>query len=227
MQSINDKYIYMLNDLYTRGETRFPRGLECREIRPYVFRLDNPNDNLITIPGVATNLEYAKEELNWYLSATRKIDYSDAIKRVWEKYSDDGVGVNSNYGERIFGRHSMLKINQWDWVKEKLSSDGDSRQAVINLNSYFDKEKDTKDFPCTMDMQFFRIGYGLELIVHMRSNDVFKGFRNDVYCFTELQKLMALELDLDLGPYTHLANSMHLYKNDFKKVEDLKIRLGD
>lgn len=215
---INENYLKMVNDLYYNGETRFPRGLECKEIRPYIFKLDDPNDNIITIPGLETNIDYAKEELRWYINGNGKIDFSPKIEKVWSRYSDDGVKVNSNYGERIFGKHENISLNQWEWVKDLLIKDPDSRQAIININSYFDKDKPTKDFPCTLDIQYFKVGNSLESIVHMRSNDVFLGFRNDVYCFTEFQKMLANELNLKLGSYTHIANSMHLYKKDYEKV---------
>ena len=221
MISINEIYKKLLIDIYTNGETRMPRGMECKELRPGIVTLENSLDNIITLPGFETNLEYAKEELRWYLNGTGDINFSPLIKRVWEKFSDDGQTVNSNYGERIFGRHSKISLNQFEWVIQKLKDDPDSRQAVININSWFDKEKPTKDFPCTLNIQYFIVNNSLESIVYMRSNDIYLGFRNDVYCFTEIQKLLAEKLGVKPGKYYHIAGSMHLYKAQYHKVEKL------
>ena len=218
MKDINTIYKDMIQDVYTKGLETSPRNMKVKELLGYSVVLD-PNDNVITLPGVATNLDYAKEELLWYLNGTNRIDFSDRIKRVWSRYSDDGETVNSNYGNRLFGKNEKMNINQWEWAKNKLREDSDSRQALMNINSYFDKEKPTKDFPCTIGIQAFIRENKLHWVVLMRSNDIFKGFRNDMYCFTELQKRMAEELKVEVGDYHHFASSMHLYEQDFDKAK--------
>ena len=52
----------------------------------------------------------------------------------------------------------------------------------------------------------------------MRSNDLWLGFPYDVFQFTCLQVRMAMELGLDIGTYTHIAGSLHLYARDFEKA---------
>lgn len=219
--NINEMYKNILLDIFNNGKTKFSRDMECKEISPYIITLNNINDNIITLEGFKTNLEYAKAELDWYLNGTEDIDYSDIIKKVWHKYSEDNK-INSNYGVRIFGKNKILNINQYEWCKNKLIEDKDSRQAVININSYFDKYKKTKDFPCTMDLQFMINDNKLNMITHMRANDIYFGFRNDLYCFTEIQKLMANDLKLEYGKYFHMVNSLHLYKEQYNKIGGLK-----
>ena len=50
----------------------------------------------------------------------------------------------------------------------------------------------------------------------MRSNDLWLGFPFDVFQFANMQVLMAMELGVELGTYTHIAGSLHLYERDFK-----------
>lgn len=219
MKPLNELYEDSLHMLLSYGEVSSPRGMKIRELRPYIFTLD-PHDNIITVPTLETNMAYATEELAWYRSASARIDYSDRIHKTWVRFSDDGVHVNSNYGERIFGNDSgrpMSLMNQWEYVKTLFAKDKDTRQAVININAPCDK-RETKDVPCTLDIQYFMRNNKLEQIVHMRSNDAILGFRNDVYCFAELQKQMAGELGIGTGPYTHIANSYHIYERHFDKV---------
>lgn len=219
---INEQYKKALIDIYSNGRVIYPRNMECKELLCYKFELDSVQDNVITVDGFSTNLNYAKEELDWYLSATNRIDHSPLIQKIWSKYSDDGITVNSNYGERLFGKHRIIKNNQWEQVKEELIRDKDSRRAIMNINSYFDKENiSSKDIPCTIAIQAFIRDSKLDFVTYMRSNDINKGFRNDLYCFTELQKKMASELNIDTGKYYHIAGSMHLYKEDYDKVKSL------
>lgn len=54
----------------------------------------------------------------------------------------------------------------------------------------------------------------------MRSNDITTGTIHDVSAFCVFMRLMYLRLkevypDLELGTYTHIASSFHLYEKDF------------
>lgn len=220
MKDVNTIYKNMLVDIYRNGYEKSPRGMKVKELKAYTFLLKDPTDNIITLDGVKTNVDYAKEELEWYLSASNRIDYSPRIERVWKQFSDDGETVNSAYGHRIFGAHKDF-INQWNWVVNLLKEDPDSRQAVMNINYSGDKLKKTKDFPCTIATQHFINDNKLDWITYMRSNDAYLGFRNDLYCFTELQQRMADDLGVGLGDYYHVAGSMHLYEKDFDKVDKI------
>ena len=67
------------------------------------------------------------------------------------------------------------------------------------------------DTPCTYAVQFTILNNRLNMCVTMRSNDLWYGFCNDQYCFSELQKLVAERLDMKLGTYYHFAHNLHLY----------------
>ena len=218
--SFNTEYKTALNRIWHYGIETNPRGIKSREMLFYMIELNDPNDNIVTIPGFETNVDYAQEELNWYFSGTNRIDYSPWIEKTWRKYSDDGIHVNSAYGHRIFGCHKDF-IDQWDWCVKKLMLDRDSRQAVINLNYCGDKKSPTLDFVCTIAFQIFIRDGRLHWITMMRSQDIYFGTRNDIYCFTEMQKKMAKELGCKLGVYRHLCNSLHLYENQYDKVKRL------
>jgi thymidylate synthase len=222
IREIDKKYLDMVKDIYNNGKVVYPRGLECRELLGYRFELSDisGDNNIIKVKGLETNISYAMEEFAWYLSGNPSIDFSPRIKRIWEKYSDDGKTVNSNYGNRIFTDYDNIGVKQWDWIKDELTRDPDSRRAVININSINDKKLvNPKDFPCTNTIQYFIRDNKLDEVVSMRSNDVFLGFRNDIYCFTEFQKKMADELNIIPGRYIQVSNSMHLYNNDYDKVK--------
>jgi len=55
----------------------------------------------------------------------------------------------------------------------------------------------------------------LHMNINIRSNDAFKaGFMN-MYAFTELQRMIAGCLGVELGSYTHVADSFHIYGSYF------------
>jgi len=218
---MNEHYYLLIKNLMQSQLISKPRGKTVKELLNYIIVLNDPRKCLVSLPLFETNEEYVKKELEWYLSGSNKISDLGKFKKCWEFCSDNGVHVNSAYGHRIFGKHPRIKLNQWKWVLKKLKSDRDSRQAVINLNSSFDKEKDTKDFVCTMFLQVILRNNELHWVTVMRSQDAVLGTRNDIPAFTSLQRIMAHQLGVKLGTYTHFCNSIHLYEKYFDKANTL------
>jgi len=217
---MNREYFKAIRDLIDAPITA-PRGMKTKELLAQHILLDNPKFSVVTLPKFETNLEYAEKELEWYLSGTNKLSGLGKFGKCWNFCSDDGMHVNSAYGHRIFGMHPKMKINQWKWCIKKLKEDTDSRQCVINLNSEFDKRKKTKDFICTVFCQVLVRRNKLHWLTFMRSTDAYLGVRNDIFCFTGLQRIMAHQLGLSLGKYHHFASSLHLYEKQFKKAKKL------
>ena len=58
------------------------------------------------------------------------------------------------------------------------------------------------------------------MTTYMRSNDLWMGFPYDVFQFTNMQVLMSMELGVELGTYTHISGSLHLYKRNLVKVDE-------
>ena len=158
-------------------------------------------------------------ELSWYLSGSDELSHMTYYIARYDKSSDDGITVRGAYGPRLRNMHG--KYNQLENVINLLQRKPTSRRAAIQLfdASDIDAGCDYNDIPCTTTIQFFVRDDKLEMVVHMRSNDVFLGLPHDIFCFTMLQEIFANRLGLRLGPYKHSVGSLHLYERDVKKVE--------
>ena len=77
---------------------------------------------------------------------------------------------------------------------------------------------ETKDEPCTIALQFRIRDNKLHCTGIMRSNDIWYGFPYDIAFFTELQMMMADELGVEYGSYTHFVTSLHVYNKDLDKI---------
>ena len=71
----------------------------------------------------------------------------------------------------------------------------------------------SNDTPCTYAVQFTVLNGKLNMSVVMRSNDLWYGFCNDQYQFSNLQMYVAYELNLPVGTYYHFAHNLHLYND--------------
>ena len=129
------------------------------------------------------------------------------IPPIWERMADSKGNVMSNYGWQ------MYRNDQLDYVIAKLRNEKDTRHAAISIYDCKEHKHYRKDTPCTYAIQFTIINNRLNMAVLMRSNDLWYGFCNDQYCFSMIQKLVADELNIEVGEYYHYAHNFHLYNN--------------
>jgi thymidylate synthase len=175
--------------------------------------LNNPKMNVLKSPIRRLSVQYAIGEMLWYMSGNRELKEIQKYTNGWDRMSDDGKTVNSNYGWCIKEKYGF---NQWEFVKTELKQNPNSRRAVIHIKEPSNKE--SKDVNCTVCLQFFIRDDKLYLTTYMRSNDIWMGFPYDVFQFTNMQILMSMELGVGIGTYTHIAGSLHLYERDAKTV---------
>lgn len=219
-RTVNEAWEAAFKELYKQAEEGFSNdsrdGEVVGELLDTVICVTDPTRSIVTSPIRKMPMRYAVGELLWYLSGSNKVKDIAQYSSVWEGLTDDGFTVNSAYGHRIF---HAFGFDQFEHVKNMLSKNPLSRQAVIHIKD--PSRAETKDVPCTIALQFMvRQGedglYRLNLTVMMRSNDVWKGLPYDAFSFCALQVLMAMQLGVKVGTYTHFATSLHLYKRDYE-----------
>lgn len=198
--------------LSTQGKENDSRdGAVCGEVLNAVTVIQDPTHNILKSDIRNMPMRYAVGEFLWYLSGSNKLKDIKLYSKAWENLSDDGETVNSAYGYRI---ERKFGFNQWEHVVKLLKKDPNSRQAVIHIKDASNEE--TKDLPCTVCLQYLIRDGKLHATTYMRSNDIWLGFPYDVFSFTCLQILLAFELGVEIGEYTHIAGSLHLYSRDKK-----------
>lgn len=172
------------------------------------FEILNPLDNYINTDYRKWNSTYAEREWDWYLSGNPSAVEISKFAPIWKNMMDDKGNVRSNYGWQ------WKRNKQLDKVVNQLKLNKETRQAVISI--YDGKEIDTykNDTPCTYAVQFTILNNKLNMTVLMRSNDLWYGFCNDQFCFSRLQEMVSIELNIEIGTYYHFAHNLHIY-NDF------------
>jgi thymidylate synthase len=183
------------------------------------------------------NEDYVSRELEWYQSMSRNVnDIPGGPPKIWQQIASkeiipelntERVGyINSNYG---FILYSAENFYQWRNVIEELKKNPLSRRALAIYNRPSMHEDYNKggmsDFVCTNAVQYLIRDGLLDVVVQMRSNDVWAGYRNDYAWQRHVQHNMVDVLnqsfggELDAGTIHWQVGSLHCYEKDFYLVD--------
>ena len=212
-------YLSLIDSVYNNPQyISAPRGQKIKEVLGATFTISDARQRLPYVVGRKFSLTYLIAELTWYLSGNNKTEWISKYSSFWKSISDDGVTANSAYGARLFQPHDSIaksRFTQWDYVVDELRQDPDSRRAIMHLRVPADSIDARLDVPCTLALQFFIRNNKLHQIATMRSSDIIFGIAYDIPAFTMFQEILAAELNVDVGSYTHVSNSLHIYERHF------------
>ena len=177
------------------------------------FEIEYPALNSISDSKVKRNwsIEYAYAEWRWYMSGDRNIaklgELYGKVPQIWQRMADADGNVNSNYGWQ------WERTSQLDIVIQMLKDNPETRQAAISIYDGKEISDYAHDTPCTYAVQFTVLNNKLNMSVVMRSNDLWYGFCNDQYQFSNLQMLVAHRAGYDVGTYYQFEHNLHLYND--------------
>ena len=222
-------YEELLHDLIENPEyVTQPRDMKINEICDVALVVENPISCLYLNPFRSSQLKYIAAEFLWYFMGRNDVNFISKYAKFWESIENGDGTVNSSYGHLLFNNKNEHGFTQYLWALESLAQDKDSRQAVIHFNLPTHQRPGNKDFVCTMYGIFQIRDNKLNFTVSMRSNDVILGLPTDVAFFVILQSQMLAHLrtkagypELEMGTYTHIANSSHVYERHFELVKNM------
>ena len=219
-------YRDMCKELRRYGLKVKVRGLYTVELIDTHIQLYDPKLRYVNFHARDMNMRYFIGELCHYLDARTDLASIAHYSQFWEKVSDDGKTINSAYGYRLFGLIPQVSSQiQFKYAIRCLEADASSRKAVMTIYHPSDA-RESKDNPCTLNLQFLIRAEQLILITNMRSQDVWRGVPYDFAFFTLVQEIAWVILrrkypELRLGPYYHNVASLHVYKEHYKGVDEV------
>ena len=212
-------YNDLIDMLLNEENKDYDNVIETRELTNVCLEFTNPTLENIVFPHRNINTTYAKEELKWYWSADNSCKTIGKYAKMWLKISDDGETNNSAYGYILHKKHNKDQLNE---IIQLLKQDIYSRKAVLSITDPIIDKLTTKDFQCTIAIQFLVRHNKLVMTVYMRSNDVYFGLPYDYVYFTSIGQYVAEQLNIPFTTYIHYATSMHMYERDVNKFRTEK-----
>lgn len=245
-QNIHQAYLETLKDVYFNYDYRAsPRGLPIREKLDYTFRVLNPsNEPIVTLDTDRNKVieSYTKKETELYDSCENSAEAFAKASKFWLNIANPDGSINSAYGYLIWKNrshgnpyfesgesrphrgNSHTMRTPWEWAKECLIDDKDTRQALLRFSLPEHQWKGNKDQTCTLNGIFLIREDKLNLSIVMRSNDLWLGLTYDLPWFMSLLDKMVDELkpfypNITKGHYTHTVHSLHCYERDEEKIK--------
>jgi len=214
--------------LIADGVWRERRGQDCLEL-PYPATLHLTNPAAYVCLHTARNLNpwTMLAEFPWLMAGRSDIRWLLPYLPSAAKFSDDGVRWRAGYGPRFLRWPADGYVDQIYEVVTRLQRDPSTRQAIISL---WDPARDnipvSRDYPCTQTLHFQQSGEGcLDLIVHMRSNDLIWGASGvNIPNFCLLQHMVAQAVGMAVGEYYHIADNLHIYERHYDMVRRVAAR---
>jgi thymidylate synthase len=227
-KSFADVYKQSLTDLIKNPEYSVsPRGLKINEIMNVAHVVERPDLCLYKNKKRSSQLKYIAAETAYYFSGRKDLEFISRFAPFWNQIANTDNTVNSAYGHLIFKEKGPSGFTQWQWAYNSLIQDRDTRQAIILFNKPNYQYTGNKDFICTLNGVFNIRDNKLNFTIQMRSNDAILGTATDFsfFCLLQMQMLKLLKAnkypELELGTFTHLANSYHVYEKHFDMIEEM------
>jgi thymidylate synthase len=216
MLKVNDIRRYFVDELNKQNFVKDKTGVKMLEMVGATFVADES-----AIFG-KVNRDYVERELEWYKSMSLNVgDIPGGPPEIWKQVASSQGWINSNYGWCIWSNDNW---NQYDFVRDELRRNPESRRAVMiytrpSINEDYNTDG-MSDFICTNAVQYFIRDGKLKTLVQMRSNDVVFGYKNDFAWQEYVSLKLCDELGVELGDIIWHVGSLHVYERHFHLVND-------
>lgn len=218
-----DVYAESLKSVMENGIENGARGTVSKEHLNVALVVEDPRSCLYENSARSSKFKYISAELLWYYLGRNDVEYISKYAKFWKQIANEDGTCNSAYGNLIFKMKNKFGLSQYQWAIQSLLKDPNTRQAIMHFNMPIHQYPENKDFVCTMNVNAHIRENKLHLKMNIRSNDAIWGTPTDAafFCSLQMQMLNHLRIvypNLELGTYTHVADSYHVYDRHYDLV---------
>lgn len=208
------------------------RGGNTLETLHAAFSIHDPRQRWVVSRPPAMNPAFAIAEVIWIIAGRSDAAFLNFWNSRLAYFAGADETYHGAYGDRL---RKHFGIDQLDRAYKALSRNPTGRQVVLQI---WDPECDlpdddgkpvSPDIPCNI-CALLKVRDGrLEWLQVLRSNDLFLGVPHNFIQFTCVQEILAGWLGLDVGTYTHISDSLHVYERDFlqlNSIEDVAVQFN-
>ncbi len=220
--TLNFENIYqdMFNNIKKYGQwssdkvrTKYIDGTPAKrkQIIGYQFRFDNSTDVIPLIKSRFIPVKSCISELYWiWIMQSNKVqDLRDLGCKFWDEWEMGDGTIGKAYGYQI-GKETFGQKSQLHYIINEIKNNPDSSRILTELWNV-DEAKYMALTPCIHLTQWSVINGELILEVRSRSQDLALGCVANVYQYSILHRLVALECGLKCGDMIYSIHNLHYY----------------
>ena len=204
------------------GRNQASRAGNTNEIIHAAFTIEDPRQRWVTSRIPAINPAFAIAEVVWIFLGREDAHFLRYWNKQLDRYAGLGLKYYGAYGKRL---RNHFMIDQIDRAYKTFKSNPDTRQVVLQIwdvNSDFPFENGdprNEDIPCNLISILKLRDNKLEWMQILRSNDFILGIPYNFIQFTYLQEIIAGWLNVQLGSYNQISDSLHVYEDAKTNVD--------
>ncbi|WP_067140687.1 thymidylate synthase [Oceanivirga salmonicida] len=184
----------------------------------YQFRLDNSTDEAHLITTRFAPSKSPIRELYWiWIMQSNDVDVLNKLGcKFWNEWKLNDGTIGKAYGYQIAKKTFSYK-SQLDYIIGELKNNPNSRRIMTEIWIPNDLE-DMALTPCVHLTQWSIINNKLYLEVRQRSCDIALGLVANVFQYSILHKLVALECNLEPADIIYNIHNLHIYDRHYEKL---------
>lgn len=221
MTNFDRIYLDVVKDILDRGEESYNErsGFYCKAVPGMNLKIDLS----VGFPLLTLRKMYIKTfvaEQVWFLMGENSPEWINKYTKIWNDFIEEDGKVTS-YGYRW--RKHFKRDQLGDLIKHLKDKPGSRQGVVIAWDPDNDGllAKPRKNVPCLIAFTVNIIGGKVCLHNILRSQDVFLGMPYDIAGFALLQHIIAQELGLPVGTYSHSISNAHFYSDQYDAANEM------
>lgn len=191
-----------------------PRGMRTLEYpEPVATTYNKPQERVLFSAVRDANPFFHFFESLWMLSGRRDVAFVEKFNKRMRTFSDNGTNFHAAYGHRW---REAFGVDQLRDVVTELRRDPTTRRVVLQMWSCnLDLGGVGKDLPCNTHVYFKVRNGALNMTVCCRSNDMLWGaYGANAVHLSMLQEYIAGKVGVEVGVYTQVSDSFHVYLDE-------------
>ena len=184
----------------------------------YQFRLDNSSDEAFLLTTRQCPWKSAIKEIYWiWLLQSNNVDELEKLGcKFWNEFKLKDGTIGKSYGYQL-AKETFGQKSQLHYVINELKKNPNSRRIMTEI--WIPNELSEMALtPCVHLTQWSVIGNKLYLEVRQRSCDVALGLVANVFQYSVLHKLVALECGLEPAEIIWNIHNVHIYDRHYDKL---------
>ena len=147
-------------------------------------------------------------EVEWMLKGFTNVRWlNERNVKIWDQWADEKGDLGPVYGHQIL---NFAGVNQLNQVLDEFKKTRNSRRLVVSMWNPVDLDKMALP-PCHYAFQFIVENNYADVVVSMRSLDLFIGLPYDIAMYATILKAFCTETNLEAREVVLNAANAHIY----------------